>query len=163
MVSVHSKLNVESAERATQWSINGRQRQGVFCKLSVLRRCCPVKRVLIISHGQPYFPKTCGQIQFKPVPTQSPVGPSESRKHFVFSLSLPKSPLQKKKKTIGEGGAIDPTCINIGRLDRTEPNLLHFKWGSPVNRHSPPPLTDLLSPVSCQIPVPCKRREVQTV
>jgi len=29
-----------------------------------------------------------------------------------------------------------PTCINIGRLERTEPNLIHFKWGSRVNRHS---------------------------
>jgi len=32
--------------------------------------------------------------------------------------------------------AIDPTCINIGRLERTESNIIHFKWVSQVDRHS---------------------------
>jgi len=31
---------------------------------------------------------------------------------------------------------IDPICINIRKLERTEPNLMHFKWGSPVKGHS---------------------------
>jgi len=35
-----------------------------------------------------------------------------------------------------KGVAIDPTCINIGRLDLTEPNLVQFNSGSWVNRHS---------------------------
>ena len=26
------------------------------------------------------------------------------------------------------GVAIDPTCSNMGRLERTEPNLIRFKW-----------------------------------
>jgi len=49
------------------------------------------------------------------------------------------------------GVAIDPTCINVGRLERTEPNLyilngrwlertkpnlIQLKWCSRVNRHS---------------------------
>ena len=34
------------------------------------------------------------------------------------------------------GDAIDPTCIDIGRLERTESDLIHFKRGSRVNRHS---------------------------
>jgi len=33
------------------------------------------------------------------------------------------------------GVAIDPTCINIGRLERTEPNLVHFIWGRRANSH----------------------------
>jgi len=33
------------------------------------------------------------------------------------------------------GVAIDPTCIKMGRLERTELNLIHFKWRSRVNRH----------------------------
>ena len=32
--------------------------------------------------------------------------------------------------------SIDPTWINIGRLERTEPNLMHFTRSSRVNRHS---------------------------
>ena len=42
-------------------------------------------------------------------------------------------------KTRGEkilGVANDPTCINIGRLRRTKPNLTHLKYDSRVNRHS---------------------------
>jgi len=31
-------------------------------------------------------------------------------------------------KLFVKGVAIDPTCINIGRLQCTEPNLMHFKW-----------------------------------
>jgi len=34
------------------------------------------------------------------------------------------------------GFAIDPTCINIGRLERTKLNLVHFKWGSRFHRNS---------------------------
>ena len=30
--------------------------------------------------------------------------------------------------------AIDPACINIGILERTEPNLIHLKLGSMVKR-----------------------------
>jgi len=33
------------------------------------------------------------------------------------------------------GVALDPICINTGRLGHTEPNLRHCKWGSRVNRH----------------------------
>jgi len=40
-----------------------------------------------------------------------------------------------KLTTFKMGVAIDPTCIHIGRLERTEPNLIRFKWGSRVNRH----------------------------
>jgi len=32
--------------------------------------------------------------------------------------------------------SIDPICINVRRLARTEPDLVLFKWGSLVNRHS---------------------------
>jgi len=34
--------------------------------------------------------------------------------------------------------ATDPTYIKIGRLERTEPNLIHFKWSSRVNRQDTP-------------------------
>ena len=30
--------------------------------------------------------------------------------------------------TLFTGVAIDPTCINIGTPERTEPNLIHIKW-----------------------------------
>jgi len=68
--------------------------------------------------------------------------------HIVIPLSLAQ---HSSSHTIIKGVAIDPTCINIGRLERTgpnlihlngrwlertEPNLIHFKWGSRVNRHS---------------------------
>jgi len=33
------------------------------------------------------------------------------------------------------GVAIDTTWIIVGRLERTEPNLIHLKWGG-VNTHS---------------------------
>ena len=33
---------------------------------------------------------------------------------------------------IEKGVAIDPTCIIIGRLERTEPNLIPFNWGNRV-------------------------------
>jgi len=39
---------------------------------------------------------------------------------------------KKRKKEIKQKmgvAIIDPTCINIGRLERTEPNLIHFTWG----------------------------------
>ena len=32
--------------------------------------------------------------------------------------------------------AIHPTCINIGRSERTKPNRMHFEWGNLANRHS---------------------------
>ena len=34
------------------------------------------------------------------------------------------------------GVAIDPTCINMGRLERKEPNLIHFKLSGRASRHS---------------------------
>jgi len=36
-----------------------------------------------------------------------------------------------------KGVAIDPTCMNIGRLESTEANLIHFKWGSRLERTEP--------------------------
>jgi len=35
---------------------------------------------------------------------------------------------REKKSAFLKGIAIDPTCINIRRLERTETNLMHFKW-----------------------------------
>jgi len=40
------------------------------------------------------------------------------RRRFLSNI------LEEKEK----GVAIDPTCINIRRLERTKPNLIHFKW-----------------------------------
>ena len=63
---------------------------------------------------------------------------------FLFKPPL-KSPLASRKIRVNiefsavdlfMGVAIDPTCYIIGRLERTEPNRIHFKWGSRVNRHS---------------------------
>jgi len=37
-------------------------------------------------------------------------------------------PFSERKWTLKMGIAIDPTYINIGRLERTEPNIIYFKW-----------------------------------
>ena len=34
------------------------------------------------------------------------------------------------------GVAIDLTCIDVGRLECTEPNLIHFKWVSGSTDHA---------------------------
>jgi len=74
-----------------------------------------------------------------------------NRDNNVFpKVPLPTRSCQRTLIINYQGIAIDPTCIILERLEhtqptewigneiwleRTEPNLIHFKWGCWVNRH----------------------------